>query len=239
MKIPLLAFCMLSAACAMAGDSSIAVVLGKPVPASAKDELSSRIVSALVEGYVKDNNITVTSAEQEAFLKDVEARELEMDANNDKLAEELKKELAAGKLSVSERKEKEANLKSIESLRSMKKDLKENAKGMEAQMRPMMLEMAKSSVLAWKVNKALYAKYGGRIAFQQSGAEPVDAWRNFLKAEEAKGSFKITDKDCAASFWRYYTDDSMHTFLPKEDAVKFIDTPWWQNRIQPGSAPAK
>ena len=88
-------------------------------------------------------------------------------------------------------------------------------------------QMARSFVKSWKINKALYEKYGGRVIFQQAGPEPLDAYRDFLKEQEKKGAFQIRDKQYEPEFWRYFTNDAMHTFYDKDDGTKFINTPWW------------
>ncbi len=73
----------------------------------------------------------------------------------------------------------------------------------------------------------MYEKYGGRIIFQQAGVEPLDAYLKFLKDQEKKGNFKILNKEYEPSFWRYFTDDAMHTFISKDDGAKLMGTPWW------------
>jgi len=75
--------------------------------------------------------------------------------------------------------------------------------------------MAQHFVKTWKINKSLYEKYGGVFIFQQAGIEPLDAYRQFLKEQEKKKAFQILNKDYEASFWKYFVDDSMHTFLLK------------------------
>jgi hypothetical protein len=62
------------------------------------------------------------------------------------------------------------------------------SKGMEDQMRLMKRQIAQQFVKSWKINKALYAQYGGRVIFQQAGVEPLDAYRDFLKEQEKKGA---------------------------------------------------
>ena len=105
---------------------------------------------------------------------------------------------------------------------------------MEEQMRTARRNLAKRFVKAWKINKELYAKYGGRIIFQQGGVEPLDAYRDFLKEQEKKGAFQIVDKNYEAPFWKYFTNDAMHTFYAKEEGEKFIITPWWMMEEAPG-----
>jgi hypothetical protein len=93
-------------------------------------------------------------------------------------------------------------------------------------------QIAGAFIRQWKINKALYQQYGGRIIFQQGGPEPLDAYRRFLEEAQAKGDFRIVAKDLEAAFWRYYRNDSIHSFYPrgsKEEAQAF-DVPWWQSK---------
>jgi hypothetical protein len=139
----------------------------------------------------------------------------------------LIKELKSPFLNNRERKEKESHLQNVESILKTNREMKEQSKGMEEQMRPMKRQMARHFVKAWKINKALYSKYGGRVIFQQAGVEPLDAYWEFLNEQERAGAFRILDKQYEPSFWKYFTDDGMHTFYSKGDGAKFINTPWW------------
>ena len=90
-------------------------------------------------------------------------------------------------------------------------------------------EIAAAFVLQWKVNKALYEKYGGRIIFQQAGPEPLDAYRRFLEEAQARGDFEIVDKGLEEGFWKYFRDDSIHSFFEPgsaEEAKVFATPPW-------------
>ena len=99
----------------------------------------------------------------------------------------------------------------------------EEAKMIEEEIR----KIGRKYVKSWKINKALYKKHGGRVIFQQAGLEPLDAYRILLKNAEKAGAFQIIDKQYEVGFWRYFTNDAMHTFLDKEEATKAFDTPWW------------
>jgi hypothetical protein len=91
------------------------------------------------------------------------------------------------------------------------------------------LEIADAFILHWKINRALYQKYGGRIGFQQGGPEPVDAYRQFLEERQAAGDFRIDNEALAAEFWRYYRDDSIHSFFEPgsaDEAKAFAVEPW-------------
>ena len=91
------------------------------------------------------------------------------------------------------------------------------------------LEIAEAFILQWKINRALYGQYGGRIIYQQGGPEPLDAYRKFLEERQAAGDFSIEDEALAAEFWRYYRDESIHSFIePGSEAEKqaFAREPW-------------
>ena len=74
-------------------------------------------------------------------------------------------------------------------------------------------EIAAAFIKQWKINKALHEQYGGRVMFQQGGPEPLDAYRAFLEERQAAGDFTIDDPAMVPEFWRYYRDDSIHSFF--------------------------
>jgi len=91
------------------------------------------------------------------------------------------------------------------------------------------LEIAAAFVKQWKINRALHEQYGGRIIFQQGGPEPLDAYRAFLEERQAAGDFTIDDPALATGFWRYYRDDSIHSFVEPgsaDEASAFGVPPW-------------
>ncbi len=83
-------------------------------------------------------------------------------------------------------------------------------------------------VARWKMNKALYEKYGGRIIFQQAGIEPIDAYRAQLQDIRDKGKLKILKPDYKAvfaDFERYL--DMGHNYL-SENGKKYFARPYWE-----------
>jgi hypothetical protein len=90
-------------------------------------------------------------------------------------------------------------------------------------------EIGAAFIRQWKINKALHEQYGGRIIFQQTGPEPLDAYRKFLEEAQARGDFEILDGGLEEAFWKYYRDDSIHSFFApgsKEEAQAFATPPW-------------
>ncbi|NEX21330.1 hypothetical protein G3480_13580 [Thiorhodococcus mannitoliphagus] len=101
----------------------------------------------------------------------------------------------------------------------------------QAEVDTMRREMFQALIRQWKINKALYAQYGGRIIYQQLGPEPLDAYREFLRQREADGAFAIRDQALEAAFWRDFTEDSIHDFMPPgsaDEARAFTTPPWEQ-----------
>ena len=92
-------------------------------------------------------------------------------------------------------------------------------------------DMARAIIRQWKINKALYAQYGGRISYQQLGPEPLDAYRKFLEQRQAEGAFGIQDPALADGFWRYFTDESIHDFMAPggADAARAFKVPPWED----------
>jgi len=101
----------------------------------------------------------------------------------------------------------------------------------KAEIDAMQREMARGIIRQWKINKALHEQYGGRIIYQQLGPEPLDAYRQFLRQRETDGAFAIRDQALETSFWRYFTDDSIHDFMAPggaDEARAFATPPWEQ-----------
>ena len=98
-----------------------------------------------------------------------------------------------------------------------------------AQVTGMRRDWARAIIRQWKVHRALYQRYGGRIIFQQFGPEPLDAYRQYLEERRSAGDFTIHDKAFEDTFWRYFNDDTMHSFyLPgSEEEAQALTTPWW------------
>ena len=205
----------------------IAVVLGKKITTGEKDKLNGLIFSALLQQYAKENKIEPSEAELDAFVTKLVEMEKLTQAKDEADRAQLRHQLQSTSLSDQDRKEKESELQTIERTLKSTQEAKEMSKGMEDQMRLMKRQIAQQFVKSWKINKALYAQYGGRVIFQQAGVEPLDAYRDFLMEQEKKGAFQIIDKQYEPEFWRYFTNDAMHRFYDKDDGAKFINTPWW------------
>ncbi|MBI5074320.1 MAG: hypothetical protein HZB62_04030 [Nitrospirae bacterium] len=208
-------------------DKVIAKVFETNITEKDKDMLSGIIIRALLDQFALENRIEPTEEEVDIFIirtAELERRNrIKFERDRLKLIEELK----FNSLNVKARKEKEDHLKNLEFIIKTNREMDERAREMESKWRPMKLRMAIDTVRAWKINKALYHKYGGRLIFQQAGIEPLDAYRDFLKEQEKKGAFRIIDKRYEPAFWRYFVDENMHTFYSKDDGARLMERPWW------------
>ncbi len=99
-----------------------------------------------------------------------------------------------------------------------------------AELEAMRRAMGAALIRQWKINRSLYQAYGGRIIYQQLGPEPLDAYRRYLEERQEAGDFSIEAPTMAASFWRYFTDDSIHDFMAPggEDAARAFTAPPWE-----------
>ena len=210
-------------------DTIIATVLDKTITMKDVARLNGIIFGTLLDKYVADNKIIASEGELNAFvvaMDEGDQRHLaDLEARQAALTQELQSPVLADK----QRKQKESSLETVEiSLRGLKPFLEQKTKEKD-KMRPMQLGIAKQMVTKWKINKALYDRYGGRVIFQQAGDEPMDAYQAFLKDEEKKGSFHILDEKCKESFWEYFGVGNTHTYS-KEEADKAMSTPWWMRK---------
>jgi hypothetical protein len=228
-------FTALIGACAhkVYGDPDLPVagkVLGTVVHTRDAEELRYVVLRQLTERYAQQQGIGVTQAEKDAYVKHV--KEALAKDRQEKAARRagLASRLAAGGLSDTERSRLASEVAALdEFLAALGNDDAATADPQEAEARQ---QVAAAFILQWKINRALYKQYGGRVIFQQGGPEPLDAYRRFLEEAQSRGDFRIVSKDLEAAFWRYYRDDGIHSFYPpgsREEAQVF-DTPPWLSR---------
>jgi len=210
-------------------DSKVIAIIGHTnITEKDKHRLNSLILLPLYKQFVEDNKIKPTKKEINAFVNRINVlkkQDMEMrQERRNKLISELK----STDLSKEEREKKETLLARTELTLKNLREMESQSKEIQEMNRKKIHQTADKVITRWKMNKALYEMYGGRVIFQQAGPEPLDAYRLFLKEQEKKGTFKIVDKSYEAGFWKYFTDKKMHTFFSKDEGDKAINTPWWK-----------
>lgn len=202
-------------------------VLGSVVRTQDADELTAIVLTQLLDRYAQEQRISATPAEVDAYVRSVQEF-LRKDRDRMRVQrDELTARLRDPTLTASQRSALASELASVNGALDALGDLDaSNADPEDAKARR---EIGAASVRRWKINAALYRQYGGRIVFQQAGPEPLDAYRRFLEERQARGDFRITDPALEARFWRYFRDDSIHSFYragSREEAEAFRTPPW-------------
>jgi hypothetical protein len=202
-------------------------VLGTAVHTRDAEELRYVVLQQLSRRYAEKHGITVTQAERDAYVSTVReglAKDRERSAAR---RAELAGKLAGGGLPEAERARLTAEIASLDPLLASLADVRSAPESPEdADARQ---QVATAFILQWKINQALYRHYGGRIIYQQGGPEPLDAYRRFLEEAQSLGDFRIVNKDLEVPFWRYYRNDSIHSFYragSPQEAQAFKVAPW-------------
>ncbi len=203
----------------------VAEVLGTKIHTRDPAEMRAVIISKLVDRYATEQGIAVEPEESDAYLDSLRRVADEDRRRQEARRTELARKLEAKTLTDAERQALSSELATLNEVLASLDETARSATEDQAARR----QVAAAFIRQWKINRALYRQYGGRIIYQQGGPEPLDAYRTFLQARERQGAFKILNPAFAAEFWKYFVTDALHTFYPKgsrEEAQAF-ETPWW------------
>lgn len=203
----------------------VALVMGKEIHTADSEEMKYLILDRLLNRYATEQDIEVSQMDIDAYI-DAMARVVEQDRRQRAAQrEELVRQLDAAPPGDARRDALTAEIKTLDQLQSSLDKMASNS----GEDRGAREEVATAFIRQWKINRALYRQYGGRIIYQQGGPEPLDAYRAFLEDREKDGAFRILDKSLESEFWRYYTTESIHTFYPagSHEEKQVFETPWW------------
>lgn len=78
----------------------------------------------------------------------------------------------------------------------------------------------------WWINKALYAKHGGRVS-KRHGWLPIDALRREVGQLEQSGEIGFFDKGYRRRFWRYFDGLDAGDLASRQDSEEYFRAPWW------------
>lgn len=204
-------------------------VLGAEIRTRDAEALRYYVLKELTGRYAQEQGITVSPEEIDAYVRHVQAG-LDKDLRQrEARRDELAGRLAAGTLNEAERGATSAELETLNELIAALNEMAASANQNPQETVAARQQVATAFILQWKINRALHRHYGGRIGFQQGGAEPLDAHYAFLRNREARGDFTLLDEDLAKGFWRYYLTDSLHSFFARgsPEAARAFDEPPW------------
>jgi hypothetical protein len=229
----------LSVVCAVSGageeiygkpDAPLAAeVLGVAIHTDDPDEMQYVILQKLTDRYAADHGIEVQPEEIAAYIARLE-KDIEQDRKEGEARRaEIVRKLQAQDLPEDERKRLAAQLDALNELLAATDAAAGRTAANPKEDKAAREWIASSFIRQWKINRALYEQYGGRIVFQQGGPEPLDAYRKFLQEQEKQGAFVIVKKEFEPEFWKYYVTDSMHSFYQagSEEEARAFQDPWW------------
>ena len=210
-------------------DPIVAEVLGTQIRTKNPEEMQYVINQMLIQNYVQQNKIGASREDIDLYIAAMDQFTRDDRKKNDAGRVEIQQQLKAGSMPAEQIKQLQSELKTLDSLHQY--DIREEAeieRDPEAALKDKQV-VARAFIEQWMINKALYQQYGGRIIFQQTGPEPLDAMRDFLKEQQQKGAFKILEKSFEAPFWEYFVNDSKYSFFKQgsEEEKQAFDKPWW------------
>ena len=181
----------------------------------------------LLDRYAAEQGIVAEPAE---IAAQVEVLRLTLQSDRQRWAarlEEVDRRLRERSLSPAERKVLTSERNVLLSLLRYGADQQPGAPPLED---PRILQpLAAGIVRQWKVDRALHRQYGGRIALQPGGPQPLDAYRRFLEQQRERGQFQILTQDLERAFWRAYAAETEVVFLAPgspEEARVYTIPPW-------------
>src|SRR3990172_1510237 len=196
------------------------------------EKLRTLVWQAVFQDFAKQKGVEPTTAEidsqissQRRFMKEDKIRRA-------KERERLVVELKSPNLTEAQRKLSQQYLDTLLSLE------KHDAAMAQERRTPEQEKMWANSdrrvaqvwVKNWKVNQALFRKFGGRIIFQQAGWEPIDAYRKVLEQYEARKAFVVHDpalRDAVYSYFKFnfvYADETKAKF--------YFEKPYWERTAE-------
>ena len=190
-------------------------------------KLQEIVLGQLLERFATEEGIEVTDVDINRFIKGSNRIERQEAKETQRLFQAIDSALKAGKYKGKVRTRKKKQRSALARMIEADKEALRFAQEYPEEQRRIKRNIGRQFARRWKINKALHNRYGGRVIFQQTGPEPLDAYRRYLEEQQKKGSFSVKEEELEKSFWRYFTDDKMHLFLPESDGRRAIESPWW------------
>jgi len=196
-----------AAAGAQAPSQVVARVFGTPVTAAevefergdtahSAQLLKRRIEREATRRFVQANRLEASEADLAAYKKfDREFRQADRERRARDL-DRLEKELAAGIADPQRRAQAESYRSTLQQL--AKRDAERVDQGADAASKQ---RVWKPWIEGYKLNKALYDRYGGTVGITKFGPDPVGARAALLREHERNGDYKIDDAALRSAFW--------------------------------------
>jgi hypothetical protein len=205
----------------------VARVFGDTIRMRNPEDAKQAILVRLLDQYAREKGIVAEPAEVDAQARDIRGT-LQSDR------QKWNARLEAIERRLRERSLGQAERKSLSAERNTLKTLLGDAPPGTPAIAPLeddriVRTLASGAVRQWKIDRALYQQYGGRIAAHPGGPEPHDAYRRFLEERSARQDFQIFSPELEQAFRQRYAVDAPYRFLrtgSPEEASAFAAPPW-------------
>lgn len=193
------------------------------------EHLHALVLADLEDAFCRDLEIDVTDTEIDEFLGRSRAS---WNSANRALIAEYRAALAALKsrrLSRRERARLQSRVLILNDVIAAQAEMEERPATPDSAAQR---QIASATLRQWKINRVLFARYGGRVAVREGIPVPADARRRFLEEHERAGSFVIIDTDMRSGFWYASDSGTPFRFVAPESTAICMERPWW---LSPGA----
>jgi hypothetical protein len=158
--------------------------------------LKRRIEREATRRFLQANRLEASEADLAAYEKfDREFRQADRERRAREL-DRLEKELAAGIADPQRRVQAESQRSTLQQLAKRDAERVDQAGDAASKQR-----VWKPWIEGYKLNKALYDRYGGTVGITKFGPDPVGARAALLREHERNGDIKIDDAALRSAFW--------------------------------------
>jgi hypothetical protein len=199
--------------------SGAAMVLGKPISRKDEPKLLAIVLSELLYHYAQEHKIEPTPEEITAYLQSSAGRDLRLREEWRRELKTLEEELASPALTDADRRQKQSRIETIRGVLSQEDESSFLRQTYFDETRSAEQEIARQALMHWKVNQALFARYGGRVIQTRNGPVPLEAQRAFLVQQEREGAFRIP-ASARTSFWKRFTAEPTDPILSDAEAAE-------------------
>lgn len=196
------------------------------------EKLRVRVWHAVLEDYAGQREVDPTEAEIVSQIENTRRVTALLAAENEKRRAAIAVELATAELEASRRATLQQELGALDQVLAYDAERRAGLTDPERSAARDQVErrVAREWVRKWKLEKALFDDFGGRIAFQQAGWEPVDAYRALLQRYEANGAFTLPDPVWRPAIYGYFDHDFV--YLDEAKGRFYFQKPWWERTAQ-------
>ena len=185
--------------------------------------LYNLVMIEVMSDYAERNRLKATD-EEIRELKNYQNQFMSKEKiENQKMLEETEMRLKDTTLSPTEREKAEKRRTNLLTFARNAKHAVEMRQSTEEELR----SVYGPWIEAWKFNKSIYDKYGGKVAITKFGPVPTGAKKDVLSQYEKDGKLLIFDEGLKSNFWSRVAEPPHIEAKPQQ--IDF--TPYWKNPL--------